>query len=181
MDFLLEYSKFILEHKYDSVVNQQLGFPVSKDSKLQNLLDYISQMISQNQVKDIIKHDDTIDFTINTRKYSINKNGILSQFKTRSSDVEIKNIDVLEWIFGNKDEALDALKSLYSNRVRTINKFEIDSLRELNKKVGKKSEKEFNSTFKSAKKTKREEQKVDTEINKEISLDIYNKLSKILF
>jgi hypothetical protein len=180
MEFLFGFNEFnsnlILEHFYDSVVNQYLGLPVRKESQLPKLIEYIDQMIVEKQVKNIvIKSSDSIEFTIRGRKYFI-KPGILTLFKTRSIESEIKNLDVLEWIFGNKPEALDSLKTLYSNRVRTINKFDIDELRILNDKIGKRSQEDFNNTFKTPKKSERKEIKVDVPINKDISLNIYNKV-----
>jgi glucose-6-phosphate isomerase len=185
MEFLLDfydYSFPILEHYYDSVVNQQLGIVFSKDQSLPNLIDYIKQMIGENQVKDITKNGDFINFTIRGRKYSINRTGVLILYKVKSTDVEVKNLDVLQWIFGNKEEALDSLKTLYSNRIRTINKFEIERLKDLNKKIGKRNPEDFDKTFKSPKKSMREEMKIKVHIDKGISLDIYNKISsRIIF
>jgi phosphoketolase len=180
MDFLLnfnEYNSPILEHYYDSVINK---IWYSNES-LKKLIDYINKMINEKQAKNINKHDDSINFTIRDRKYTINKNGILTLFKIKSTHEEIKNLDVLLWIFGNKTEAMDALKTLYSNRIRTINKYEIEKLKELNNKVGKRSEDDFNKNFKTAKQTKREEIKIDTQIDKGVSLKFFNQLSKMIF
>ena len=180
MEFLFGFNEFnsnlILEHFYDSVVNQYLGFPVRKESQLPKLIEYINQMLVEKQVKNVIKSSDSIEFMIRGRKYII-KPGILTLFKIRSIESEIKNLDVLDWIFGNKTEALDSLKTLYSDRIRTINKFDIDELKILNNKIGKRSQEDFNNTFKTPKKSVRKEIKVDVPINKNISLDIYNKVS----
>lgn len=182
MEFLFGFNEFnsnlVLEHFYDSVVNQYLGLPVRKESQLPKLIKYINQMIDENQIKNIIKSSDFIEFTIRGRKYII-KSGDLILFKIRSIESEIKNLDVLLWIFGNKTEALNSLKTLYSDRIRTINKFDIDELRILNDKISKRSQEDFNNAFKTPKRSERKEIKIDVPIDKDISLNIFNKLSSI--
>jgi hypothetical protein len=182
MDFLFDFHEFnssmILEHFYDSVVNQYLGLPVRKEDSLPKLINHINQMIDENQVKDIVKNNDSIEFTIRGRKYII-KSGELTLFKIRNVESEIKNIDVLQWIFGNEIEAEDSLKALYSGRVRTINQFDIDSLKILNNKIGKRSEDDFNNTFKKPKKSNRKEINVVIPISNEESLNIFNRISSL--
>lgn len=179
MDFLLDFSKFkTLEHRYDSVVNKQLGLP-SKSQSPDQLISYIKQMIDENQVDDIIKKDDSISFKIRNRQYEMNKSGILSLYKVETSYEEIKNIDVLKWIFGNELEAIDALKvnPKWSGRIRTIDAQDVIELRELNKKIGKRSQEDFDKNFKTQKKYSRKNTKVDIHIDEDTSLYIYNKLS----
>ena len=182
MEFLLGFQNYnspLLEHYYDVVINKQLGFPVSKNFSLKKFTDYIKQMIAENQVKDIVKTGDSINFTIKERKYTINKAGILTLYKIKSKDIEVKNFDVLMWIFGNKNEATEAFNTLYSGRLRTINKFEIEKLKELNNKIGKRSEEEFNKEFKSAKKSKKEEIKIDVVLELEESQNLYELINII--
>ncbi len=180
MNFLLEFNEYnslLLEHYYDSVVNQFLGLPTRKKSQLYKLLDYINRMINEKQVKDKIKSTNEIEFTIKKRKYVINKSGTLTLFKIKSTDYEVKNIDILDWIFNNHEESLTYLNTFYSGRIRTVNKTELDRLRELNNKIGKRSELDFNNTFKSAKKHISEEIRVNIQIDNIISSDLFNKLS----
>ena len=179
MDFLLDFYEFnTLEHRYDSVVNKQLGLP-SKSQSPDQLIDYIKQMIDENQVDDIIRKDDSISFKIRNRQYEINKSGILSLYKVQSSYEEIKNIDVLRWIFGNELEAMDALKvnPKWMGRIRTIDAQDIIELRELNKKIGKRNQEDFDKNFRTPKKYSRKNTKVDVHIDKNTSLYIYDKLS----
>lgn len=183
MDFLLEFNEFInpiLEHYYDSVVNSYLGLPASNKNALTTLINYILQMIDENQIKDVIKEDDTIDFTIKNRKFKLNKSGVLTLYKTRTDSEEIKNIDVLRWIFGNEEEAQDVLNtSAYKGKIRTIGSMDTPELRKLNMRVGKKSDEDFLKNFKTPKKYSSKELSVDIPIDKGICLKIFNQISSI--
>lgn len=177
MDFLLDFNNFnVSEHYYDSLTNKQLGYPVSNLNAEKQVIDLIKQSIKEHQIKDIVKQDDKIDFTIRDRKYGISKSGFLTVYKRKSNYEEIKNLDVLKWIFGNKQEALDALKTIpkYGGRLRTIDAGDIISLRELNRKIGKRSEEDYNKTFKTPKKYSSEELKIDVPIDKGTAANIYN-------
>lgn len=183
MDFLLEYNDFInpiLEHYYDSVVNSYLGLPSSNKDTLNVLLRHILQMASEKQTKNIVKGDEKIEFTIRDRKFVINKSGVLTLYKTRTDSEEIKNIDVLRWIFGNEEEAQDVLNtSAYKGKIRTIGSMDTPELRKLNMRVGKKSDEDFLKNFKSPKKYSSKELSVDIPIDKGICLKIFNQISSI--
>ena len=182
MDFLLDFNNFnVSEHYYDSLANQQLGYPVSNLNAEKQVIDLIKKSIKEHQIKDIQKQNDRIDFIIRNRKYGISKSGFLTIYKTKSNYQEIKNLDVLKWIFGNEQEALDALKTIpkYGGRLRTIDAGDVISLRTLNNKIGKRSEEDYNKTFKTPKKYTSEELKVDVSIDKETALNIYNDISTL--
>lgn len=182
MDFLLEFNDFtnpdlLLEHYYDSVVNSYLGFP-SKNA-LSSLIDYILRMIEEKQIKNIIKKDDKIGFTIRNRMFEINKSGFLTLYKIKTDKEEIKNIDVLKWIFGNEDEANDVLKKYYGGKVRSIGAKDTPALRDLNKKVGKRTDDEFLKNFKTPKSYNPRQIGVDIPIDKGLCLKIFNQISSI--